>query len=117
MLYNSLWKNKEKLNHSLTKNSGMTDRGTGALLKDLKERGLLDSTIVIWGGEFDRTPIVETRGRTDPQKFGRDHHPLAYTMWLAGGGVRGGQVIGQTDDFCMSILEDPVHVNDLQATI
>ena len=117
MLTHSDWDDHENLNASLTKNCQMTDRGTGALLKDLKRRGLLDHTLVVWGGEFGRTPIVETRGRTDPAKFGRDHHPIAYSMWLAGGGIRGGQVIGKTDDFCMSILEDPIHVNDLQATI
>jgi len=117
LLTHSHWDDHEDLNKGLTENCQMTDQGTGALLKDLKQRGLLDSTLVVWGGEFGRTPIVETRGRKDPEKFGRDHHPLAYSMWLAGGGIRGGQVVGQTDDFCMKVVEDPVHVHDLQATI
>ena len=117
MLAHSNWDDHENLRKSLKKNCGMTDRPTAALLKDLKQRGMLDSTLVVWGGEFGRTPVIETRGQTDPAKAGRDHHPLAYSMWLAGGGIKGGQVIGKTDDFCMSILEDPVHVHDLQATI
>src|SRR5262245_23698609 len=102
-------------NHS--KMCARCDQPTAALLKDLKQRGLLDSTLVIWCGEFGRTPMVELRGTTDQSKAGRDHHPMAYSLWLSGGGVRGGQVIGKTDDLCMSIVEDPVHVHDLQATI
>jgi uncharacterized protein (DUF1501 family) len=86
-------------------------------LKDLKQRGLLDETLVVWGGEFGRTPMVELRNTMDASKAGRDHHPLAYSMWMAGGGVKGGQVIGKTDELCMRIEEKPVHVHDLQATI
>ncbi len=117
MLAHSNWDDHENLRKSLKKNCGMTDQPTAALLKDLKQRGMLDSTLVVWGGEFGRTPVIETRGQTDPEKVGRDHHPLAFSMWMAGGGTRGGQVLGKTDDFCMKILEDPVHVHDLQATI
>lgn len=117
LLTHSTWDDHDNLNKNITKNCQMTDRPVAALLKDLKQRGLLDHTLVVWGGEFGRTPVVETRGQSDPEKIGRDHHPLAYTMWLAGGGIRAGQVLGKTDDFCMSILEDPVHVHDLQATI
>lgn len=117
LLTHSTWDDHDNLNSNLKKNCQMTDQPVAGLLKDLKQRGLLDQTLVVWGGEFGRTPIVETRGATDPEKIGRDHHPLAYTMWLAGGGIRGGQTIGKTDDFCMSIVEDPVHVHDLQATI
>jgi hypothetical protein len=117
MLTHSTWDDHANLKKNLRVNCGMTDKPTGALLEDLKQRGLLDSTLVVWGGEFGRTPVVETRGQTDPEKVGRDHHPLAFSMWLAGGGIRGGQVIGKTDDFCMGVVEDKVHVNDLQATL
>ena len=117
MLAHSTWDHHANLKKNLRVSCRMTDKPTGALLKDLKQRGLLDSTLVIWGGEFGRTPVVETRGQTDPEKVGRDHHPLAFSMWLAGGGIRGGQVIGKTDDFCMSVVEDKIHVNDLQATL
>src|SRR5581483_11077770 len=85
--------------------------------KDLKERGLLDSTLVIWGGEFGRTPMVEMRRPNEEDNAGRDHHPLAFSMWLAGGGIRGGQVVGKTDDLGFNIVEDKVHIHDLQATI
>lgn len=92
-----------------------TDRATAALLQDLKSRGLLDSTLVIWGGEFGRTPIAD--GRYPDKRAGRDHNPYGFTTWLAGGGVRGGQVIGSTDEFGFRAAQDPVHVNDLHATI
>lgn len=92
-----------------------TDQGAAALIKDLKQRGLLDSTIVIWGGEFGRTPMNEERAGS---KFlGRDHHARAFTMWLAGGGIRPGITIGRTDDFGYNIVEDPVSVHDLHATV
>jgi arylsulfatase A-like enzyme len=90
-----------------------TDQATAALLEDLKQRGLLEDTLVIWGGEFGRTPMVEVRGK-DP---GRDHHPQAFSIWLAGGGIRPGATIGQTDDFGFRAVENPVHVYDIQATI
>jgi uncharacterized protein (DUF1501 family) len=97
-------------------NCTQTDRASAALIKDLKRRGLLDDTLVIWGGEFGRTPMVETNpglGRSQ----GRDHHPQAYTMWLAGGGVKTGQTFGTTDELGFHVAKDPVHVHDLQATI
>jgi arylsulfatase A-like enzyme len=87
------------------------------LIQDLKQRGLLDSTLVVWGGEFGRTPMVEIRNTSDPENAGRDHHPNAYTMWLAGGGIKPGTVIGRTDDLGFNIVEDRVHVHDLQATM
>ena len=83
---------------------------------DLKQRGLLDDTLVIWGGEFGRTPIVEANA-TLGRKAGRDHHPHAYSMWMAGGGVKRGLTLGRTDDLGFNIVEDPIHVHDLQATI
>jgi uncharacterized protein (DUF1501 family) len=97
-------------------NCGATDQGTAALSKDLKQRGLLDSTLVIWGGEFGRTPMVESNAALG-RSLGRDHHPQAYSLLMAGGGVRGGQTYGATDEFGFHITEKPVHVHDLQATI
>ncbi len=92
-----------------------TDRPTAALLKDLKARGLLEKTLVIWGGEFGRTPITD--GRFPDKPAGRDHNPYGFTSWLAGGGIRGGKIIGATDEFGFRAVEDRVHVNDLHATI
>jgi len=92
-----------------------TDQATAALVKDLKQRGLLDSTLVVWGGEFGRT--VYSQGTLTKDDYGRDHHPRNFCMWLAGGGIKGGVAHGQTDDFSYNITENPVHVNDLNATI
>jgi hypothetical protein len=116
MLMHASWDQHTYLNRELKKNCDITDQPTAALIKDLKQRGLLDSTLVIWGGEFGRTPMVEIRKTSDPENAGRDHHPLAYSMFLAGGGIRGGQVVGKTDDLGFNIVEDPIHVHDLQAT-
>ena len=91
-----------------------SDQATAALIADLKQRGLLDDTLVIWGGEFGRTPYAENR---EKQKVGRDHHHTAFSMLLAGGGVKGGAVYGASDDFGMNVAENPVHVHDLHATI
>jgi uncharacterized protein (DUF1501 family) len=93
-----------------------TDQAAAALITDLKRRGLLDETLVIWGGEFGRTPMVETNPALG-RSLGRDHHPQAYTMWLAGGGVKRGVTIGATDDLGFHVIDKPVHVHDLQATI
>ena len=93
-----------------------TDRGCYALITDLKRRGLLDDTLVIWGGEFGRTPMVESHpvlGRS----LGRDHHPQAFTMWMAGGGIKPGARIGETDDLGFNVVKDQVHVHDLHATM
>jgi hypothetical protein len=100
-----------KGNHE--KQASLVDRPIAALLADLKARGLLESTLVIWGGEFGRTPTVEG----DPKKPGRDHNPAGYCLWLAGGGVKGGQIIGATDDVGYTAVEKPIHPNDVQATI
>jgi uncharacterized protein DUF1501 len=92
-----------------------TDQAAAALVKDLKGRGMLDNTLVVWGGEFGRTPMNEERNRS---KFlGRDHHPRAFSMWLAGGGIKGGVTVGQTDEFGYTVVEDPVEVHDLHATV
>ena len=93
-----------------------TDQPSAGLVVDLKQRGLLDDTLVVWGGEFGRTPFIQ--GNLDERKFwGRDHHPYAFTTWLAGGGIRPGISHGQTDDLGMNVVADPVHVHDLQATL
>jgi len=117
MLAHASWDDHSELDKKLKTNCEITDKPVGALLRDLKQRGLLDSTLVVWCGEFGRTPMVEHRRGQKPEMAGRDHHPFAYSLWLAGGGIKGGQVIGRTDEFCMRIEEDPVHVHDLQATI
>jgi hypothetical protein len=117
MLMHASWDQHTYLNRDLKKNCDITDQPTAALIKDLKQRGLLDSTLLVWGGEFGRTPMVEIRKTSDPENAGRDHHPLAYSMFLAGGGIRGGQVVGKTDDLGFNVIEDKVHVHDLQATM
>jgi uncharacterized protein (DUF1501 family) len=90
--------------------SAQTDQPITALLKDLKRRGLLDTTLVVWGGEFGRSP--ESQGSK-----GRDHHPFAFTMWMAGGGIKGGQVVGATDDIGFNVTEKPHHLRDIHTTI
>ena len=92
-----------------------TDRATAALVKDLDRRGLLDETLIIWGGEFGRTAYCQ--GKLAEGKYGRDHHGRCFSMWLAGGGIRGGVSIGETDDLCYNVVRDPVHIRDLHATI
>jgi hypothetical protein len=107
---------KEDIRDGLTNKCATMDKPVAALLKDLKQRGLLESTLVIWGGEFGRTPFRE--GRTAKgQVLGRDHYPDCFTMWLAGGGSRGGYSHGQTDELGFAVTENKVHIHDLQATI
>ena len=93
-----------------------TDQPSAALVKDLKRLGLLDDTIVIWGGEFGRTPFLQGDFK-ERQKWGRDHHPYAFTLWMAGGGIKPGISYGETDDLAMNVIKDPVHVHDFQATL
>ena len=99
----------------LKKRCAETDQPAVALIKDLKERGLLDETLVLWGGEFGRTPMMQ--GALKPDQIGRDHHPHGYTIWMAGGGIKPGTVYGKTDDFGFYAVEHKVHVHDLHATI
>jgi uncharacterized protein (DUF1501 family) len=110
-LFHEAWDQHGNLVKDLRKNCLDTDRACAALLRDLKARGLLDETLVIWGGEFGRTPMVQ--GGDD----GRDHHPNAFTMWFAGGGIRPGITLGATDDLGFNVVEDRVHVHDLHATL
>lgn len=115
-IYNEGWDAHSDVVGNLKNNCGKTDQASAALVTDLKRRGLLDDTLVVWGGEFGRTPMVETNPALG-RSLGRDHHPQAYTMWLAGGGIRQGVVHGSTDDLGFHVVENPVHVHDLQATI
>jgi arylsulfatase A-like enzyme len=101
---------------NLKGNCGKTDQASAALVKDLKARGLLDDTLVIWGGEFGRTPMVESNPSLG-RSLGRDHHPSAFTIWMAGGGIRTGMTYGATDALGFHVVENEVHVHDLQATI
>ncbi|HTB14731.1 MAG TPA: DUF1501 domain-containing protein [Bryobacteraceae bacterium] len=117
MLMHASWDQHTYLNRDLKKNCDITDGPTAALIRDLKQRGLLDSTLVLWGGEFGRTPMVEVRNSSDPENAGRDHHPFGYSMFMAGGGMKGGTVVGKTDELGFNVVEDKVHVHDLQATI
>jgi len=110
-LFHEAWDHHGGLTSGLKEQCGLTDRPCAALLKDLKQRGMLDDTLVIWGGEFGRTPMVQ--GGND----GRDHHPNGFTMWLAGGGIRPGITLGATDELGFNAVEDKVHVHDLHATI
>jgi uncharacterized protein (DUF1501 family) len=99
----------------LPDNAKSVDQPIAGLLKDLKARGLLDETLVLWGGEFGRTPM--SQGSMDLKSCGRDHNPFGYTMWLAGGGVKGGTVYGSTDEYGYFVAESKVHVHDLHATM
>ncbi len=110
-LFHEAWDQHGNLTKDLAKNCLDTDRASAALITDLKQRGLLEDTLVIWGGEFGRTPMVQ--GGSD----GRDHHNRGFTMWLAGGGVKRGYIHGATDDLGFNVVRDPVHVHDLHATI
>jgi hypothetical protein len=114
-LYHRGWDQHNDLPRDLTLQCRGTDQATAALIVDLKQRGLLDDTLVVWGGEFGRT--VYCQGKLTENNYGRDHHPRCFTMWLAGGGIKRGVVMGETDDFGYNITADPVHVHDLQATI
>ncbi|MDF1812311.1 MAG: DUF1501 domain-containing protein [Verrucomicrobiales bacterium] len=115
-LYHSGWDHHSQVKNGVTRQSRATDQANAALIMDLKQRGLLDDTLVIWGGEFGRTPMVEASAALG-RSLGRDHHPQAFTMWFAGGGVKPGTTIGATDELGFNVVEDPVHVHDVQATI
>ena len=114
-LFHRGWDQHNRLPKQIRGQCYDTDQPSAALVQDLKERGLLEDTLVIWGGEFGRT--VYSQGRLTEDDYGRDHHPRCFTIWMAGGGIRPGVVHGETDDFSYNITRDPVHVHDLQATI
>jgi hypothetical protein len=108
------WDHHTDVKGNLEKQAESIDQPVGALLRDLKQRGMLDDTLVVWGGEFGRTPRHDKGARGEP---GRDHHHKAFCSWMAGGGIKGGQVYGATDEFGYDVAENPVHVHDLHATI
>jgi hypothetical protein len=114
-LFHRDWDHHGKLPEGLPKRCKETDQASAALIQDLKQRDMLDETLVLWGGEFGRT--VYCQGRLTEDDYGRDHHPRCFTIWMAGGGVKPGVTHGETDDFCYNVVRDPVHVHDLQATI
>jgi hypothetical protein len=110
-LFHESWDQHSALVKDITTNCHDTDKPSAALVQDLKQRGLLKDTLVLWGGEFGRTPMVQ--GGSD----GRDHHPNAFTMWMAGGGIKPGVILGESDELGFNVVKDKVHVHDLQATI
>ena len=116
-LYHYTWDDHSDLTRRLRHNCEMTEQPAAALIKDLRQRGLLDETLVVWGSEFGRTPMNEVRRGINPGREGRDHHPFGFTMLLAGGGIRPGHIVGQTDELGYHAVEDRTHVHDLQATI
>jgi uncharacterized protein (DUF1501 family) len=117
-LYDSDWDMHNNISKRLPTKCADIDQAAAGLITDLKQRGLLDETLIIWGSEFGRTPLAQgidgTGNKTSP---GRDHHKDAFTVWLAGGGIRGGVSYGKTDDFGFGVAENPVHVHDLNATV
>lgn len=114
-LYHQGWDQHGGLPGAIVQQCKATDQASAALVKDLKQRGLLDDTLVVWGGEFGRTNY--SQGKLTKNDYGRDHHPRCYTMWMAGGGVKPGFSFGETDEFGYNIAKDPVHVHDFQATL
>ena len=115
-IYHEGWDAHSDVAGNVRNNCQATDRASAALVADLQQRGLLDETLVVWGGEFGRTPMVESNAALG-RALGRDHHPQAFTLWLAGGGIKPGVTIGATDEFGFHPIESPIHVHDLQATI
>lgn len=114
-LYHQGWDHHGSLPRGMQQQCGQVDRATAGLIVDLKRRGMLEDTLVVWGGEFGRT--VYSQGKLTASDYGRDHHPRCFTMWMAGAGVKSGFSFGQTDDFSYNIVRDPVHVHDFQATL
>ena len=115
-VYHSGWDHHSQVEKGVTAQAKNVDQASAALIQDLKMRGLLEDTLVVWGGEFGRTPMVEASAALGRSQ-GRDHHPQAFSMWFAGGGIKPGVTIGKTDEFGFNVIEDGVHVHDVQATI
>ena len=114
-LYHQGWDQHDNLPRDIERQCRETDQASAALVIDLKRRGLLDDTLVVWGGEFGRTSY--SQGKLTATNYGRDHHPRCFTVWMAGGGVKPGLVFGATDDFSYNVVEQPVHVHDFHATL
>ena len=113
-LYHRGWDHHNEIRTLLPKSCGYVDQGTAALVKDLKQRGMFDDTLIVWCGEFGRTPMSQG---SNPDLLGRDHHIKGFSMWMAGGGIKGGHSYGATDELGYNAVEDVVHVHDLHATI
>ena len=109
------WDHHANLPDEIRKQTKNTDQASAALISDLKQRGMLEDTLIIWGGEFGRTTY--SQGEITKATYGRDHHPRCFSIWMAGGGIKGGQTLGKTDDFAYNIVEDGVHVHDFHATM
>ena len=114
-VYHNNWDHHKNVNGRMPSQCKDVDQPCYALLEDLRQRGMLDETLVIWGGEFGRT--IYSQGQLSSTNYGRDHHPRCFTMWMAGGGAKGGTIYGETDDFSYNIVKDPVHIRDFHATI
>ncbi len=114
-IYHNNWDTHANVAGRLPSQCRDIDQACSGLIHDLKQRGLFDSTLLIWGGEFGRT--IYSQGSLSHENYGRDHHPRCYTIWMAGGGIKGGTIHGETDDFCYNIVKDPVHVRDFHATV
>ena len=114
-IFHREWDHHTDLTRDLPLQCRDVDHACYGLITDLKNRGMLEETLVVWGGEFGRT--VYCQGKLSHDNYGRDHHPRCFTMWMAGGGIKGGTVYGETDDFCYNIVRDPVHIRDINATI
>jgi hypothetical protein len=114
-IYHNNWDTHSNVSGRLPDQCRDVDQATSGLINDLKARGLLDSTLIIWGGEFGRT--IYSQGGLSKTNYGRDHHPRCFTMWMAGGGAKGGTIYGETDDFSYNIVKDPVHIRDFHATV
>jgi uncharacterized protein (DUF1501 family) len=114
-IYHNNWDHHANVGGRMPSQCKDVDQPTYGLIRDLKARGLFDDTLIIWGGEFGRT--IYSQGGLTKDNYGRDHHPRCFTMWMAGGGAKGGTIYGTTDDFSYNIVENPVHVRDFHATL
>ena len=114
-VYHNNWDHHSNIAKRMPDQCKDVDQPCYALLEDLKQRGMLDETLIIWGGEFGRT--IYTQGTLSRDNYGRDHHPRCFTMWMAGGGAKGGAIYGETDDFSYNIVKDPIHIRDFHATM
>ena len=114
-IYHNNWDHHANVNGRMPDQCRDVDQATHGLITDLKQRGMFNDTLIIWGGEFGRT--IYSQGGLTHENYGRDHHPRCFTMWMAGGGVKGGTIHGETDDFSYNVVKDPVHVRDLHATV
>ena len=114
-IYHNNWDHHSNVGGRMPSQCKDVDQPCAALIQDLKQRGMFDDTLIIWGGEFGRT--IYSQGGLTKENYGRDHHPRCFSMWMAGGGSKGGQIYGETDDFSYNIVKDPLHISDFHATV